>query len=456
MSIPPHQPKDINLLSVGWRRKIWIVCGLLVGLCSGAAVAMQLPRIYQSSAQISILKKRPDAVTGVDTRHLSTEESASPPQDLLRSSAIIERAIHSKGIGSLPIQVPEDQDLTEYIRNSLTVMPAKNPAGPSVVFKLHFRSQDADHSRAVLTALLDSYKEFMDKRHQSVSEDTFELILRDKQNLESEIAKQDAVYRAFREKAPLLGKGKDGSELRQERLNSIQTKRSAMLMQKIELEGQIAALENARKDGRGQEVILAMLVEFMRKGDPNEPGRERSVSMQDQLFPLLLEERKLAQIHGATHPEVVEIRKRIEAARRFLVLPPTAWKDDADIDPIKLHMELLRQRLQHIQVSDELLAGVFQAEQDEARRLASFEIQNDSFRTRSAMNQQLYETLVKRLNEVSLVRNVGGYQIELLEPPSIGKRVAPSMVLALSIGAAIGIGLGFCLAFWIESRMKQA
>ena len=51
-------------------------------------------------------------------------------------------------------------------------------------------------------------------------------------------------------------------------------------------------------------------------------------------------------------------------------------------------------------------------------------------------------------------RETGGYQIEMLEPPSLGKRVAPSLMLALAVGAALGVGLGFCVALWAESRTR--
>lgn len=463
MSIPP-QIRSIDprwgadtLLVVAWRRKAWVACGIFVGLVVSAAVGYVWPRSYQSTAQVSIVKKRPDTVTGVDTRQISAEENASPATDLLKSSVIIDRAIQSKGLDSLSIELPPDQTLTEHIRNMLTVAAGKAPTGQaSSVYKLQFRGRNADDCQTVLTALLESYKEFMDRKHQAVSEDTLELIMRDKQTLEKEMAEKDVAYRAFREKAPLLGKARDGLELRQERLNSIQNKRSNLLMQRIELDGQVTALESALKQGKSQEVILAMLVEFMRKGDTAESAVQRNVTAQDQLFTLVLEERKLSEVRGPNHPEVVELRKRIEDARRLIVLPPSAWKTNGDsttpIDPVKLHVELLKQKLHHVKVAEGLLEGVLKAEQDEARTLAVYEIQNDAFRTRIAMNQQLYEALTKRLNEVSLIRNVGGYHIELLEPPSIGKRVAPSMALALAIGALAGLGLGLALACRAESR----
>ena len=117
-----------------------------------------------------------------------------------------------------------------------------------------------------------------------------------------------------------------------------------------------------------------------------------------------------------------------------------------------MHLQLLKQKLQHNKISEALLVQVFQTEQDEARRLASYEIQNDSFQTSISLNQKLYEALVRRLNEVGLIRNVGGYQIDMIEAPSLGKRVAPSMILTLLIGAVLGTGLGLGGAYWTDYR----
>src|SRR5262249_50720022 len=162
-----------------------------------------------------------------------------------------------------------------------------------------------------------------------------------------------------------------------------------------------------------------MLAEFTRKSDGTEAARQRQTTLEDQLFPLLLEERKLLQTYGPQHAEVLAIRKRIEVARRLLLLPPTAWRGEADEpvatrgktaeDAIELHVQVLKQRLSHIKISEELLASVFETEQAEARALAAYEIQNDSFQTGIRLNQQLYEALVKRLGEVNVIKSVGGY-----------------------------------------------
>ena len=445
-----------------WRHKFITTVGILVGLATGAALAHYLPPVYQSSAQISIVRKRPDLVTGLDTRQMASEEYISPPQDLLKSSPIVENAMLKAGLANLPSFARSDVDPAEQIRNSLVVAPSKGPAGQSLAFKMSCRAADADDCRTVLVAVLDSFREFMDKKHQSVSSDTIELILREKRTLEKEIAEKESAYRAFRETAPLLGKGKDILELRQERLTSIQAKRSSILLQKVELEGQLVALEAAFKAGPSQDVTLAMLAEFTRRNEAMEPTRDRPLSVQEQLFPLLLEERKLLQIHGTKHPEVIAVRDRIAYARKLMLLPPTSWRGsdpgagELSNDPVGLYMDLLKQKIEHLKRAEDTLASVFQAEQDEARRLAVYEIQNDSFRTGLAMNQQMYEALVKRFNEVSLIRDVGGYQIELIEPPSLGRRAGPGLAALLGAGAVLGLVLGSIAAYAAEARQTRS
>ncbi len=451
-----------TVLAMGWAHKVWVVFGTLAGIGVGAALCVLLPPVYQSTAQISIMKKRPDTVSGVDTRQLVAEDYLAPPQDVLKSSLIIDNALRSKGIASLPIFEKEEKEPIEKIRNALAVSASKPSAGQNVVFKLSYRARDEDSCQTVLTAILDSFQDFINKKHNMISVDSIDLILREKQALQKSIEEKEAAYKVFRETAPLLGAGKDGVELRQERLNSIQTKRSALLLQRIELEGQLAAFDAAMKEGRSQEAVVAMLIEFARKNDAPEVGRDRMVSVQDQLLPLLQEEQKLLQIHGAKHPEVTAVRNRIEVTRRLLLLPPSSWKSDpgdASANPtrlidesVALHVHLLRQKLSHVKISEELLAKVFQAEQEEARRLTSYEIQNDSFRTSIKLNEQLYEALVKRLNEASMIKSVGGYQVEMIEPPSLGKQVAPSRLIMLPGGAFLGIIAGYLLAVWAHHR----
>jgi len=203
----------------------------------------------------------------------------------------------------------------------------------------------------------------------------------------------------------------------------------------------------------------AMVADFSSKNEAGESPGTRQLTHQEQLFPLILEERKLLDTYGPKHPEVLAVRNRIEATRRLLLLPPTAWdgasKNAQDgkrppVDPVQAHVQMLRQKLEYIKISEGLLTKLYETEYAEARRLAAYEIQDESFRSGIALNNQLYETLVKRLGEASLVR--GGYDVEALEPPLAGRKVAPNGLLFLSLGAFLGGLLALGLAWWADVR----
>lgn len=486
-AILPRESND--LYRIAWQHRNLLMLGTLAGLVLGAMLALLLAPVYQSTAQILMVKKRPDAVTGVDTRSLGAEEYIAPAQELLKSHLIIDRAVRSKQLRTLSMFAAVEGDLVETIRGGLNVTPVKSPLATSTnVFSLAFRgagtsrlsSPDAaaataaeEDCRVVLDAILETFKDFLDKKYQNVSSDTIELIMREKQALEREMTEKADMYRKFREHSPLLGK--DGLDLRRETLAGIQAKRSTLLLRRVELEAQLTAVRTALQTGQNRTAVLAMLADFNAKADAVESGRDKSPSPQEQLYPLLLEERKLLDSHGPKHPEVLAVRGRIEAARRLLSLPTVAWSIDTrsssgekivaasteptgvstaslDIpaDPIDLHVQLLKQKCEHIKASEEVLTKVMQSEQDETRRLSAYEIQEESLRTSVALSKAMYEALVKRLSDVSLLRNVGGYEIETMEPPALGKKVGPSTKIYAIGGALLGAMLAYVAACLVE------
>src|SRR5438270_1265471 len=143
-----------SLFWTGWANKGLVALGVFAGIALAVVLGALLPRVYQSSAQIAVLKKRPDAVTGVDTRQLAAEDYLAPPPEILKSSAIISGAIRSKGLEFLPAAEQEGTNLTEHIRSGLAVTAGKAAPGQNVVYKVTYRGPDTEGCRAVLAAIL--------------------------------------------------------------------------------------------------------------------------------------------------------------------------------------------------------------------------------------------------------------------------------------------------------------
>src|SRR5581483_3724564 len=147
-----------TVLSICWRYKAWLLGGGSFGAGIGVVLALLLPPVFQSSAMVLVIKKRPDALTGVDTRPMGADEYLSPTPELMKSTLIVEQAIRERKLDTLSLVPDDPSDLADVIRKGLTVLPIKAPVGQPNVFKLTFRSSVQADCPVVLEAVLASFK----------------------------------------------------------------------------------------------------------------------------------------------------------------------------------------------------------------------------------------------------------------------------------------------------------
>jgi capsular exopolysaccharide synthesis family protein len=453
LDLVPRHPPARSLVEIAWQRKFLLALGVLGGLALGALYYLVSPPTYSSTAQVLVVKKRPDP-PGADARPGAFEDFVSTQQALLKSPLVAEQAIQKRQLAALKSFAEETEPLTDVLVKRLSVTRTRDPAaGPTPVFTLTFRARQADDCNTVLQALIDSYSEMLDQTYLKGSDDTIELISRARNVLRQELAQKDAAYREFRLKAPLFWKGAEWINSRQERLSSIESKRTALLLRRAEVQGQLESLETALKDGRSRAAVLALVASLAGKVDTDGAAAGRTSALQDQLHALLLQEAQLREKFGANAEELQSVRKRIDLTRNLLAQPAAAWEsqtaghseETATADPVQGCLQALRQELDHLQTTEKLLTRLFEQEHDEAKKLSSYEIQDEAFRADLARSQALYDGIIKRLQDVNLAKEFGGYEARVIAPPGSGgvKRVEPSPLLALSAGVLLSI-LGAC------------
>src|SRR5262249_37564631 len=157
----------------------------------------------------------------------------------------------------------------------------------------------------VLTAVIDSYQEFLDITYRNVSDQTLELIIKAKDVLNKDLTASQEKYHKFRQQTPILRRLKDGTNVEMERVASLEAKRSAWMVRQAELRKDIKFLENGVKDGKGSEILAVLTRSIDGKGGDN--GK----TLEDQLLPLKLQEQQLLETFGENHPQVISVRKRI-------------------------------------------------------------------------------------------------------------------------------------------------
>ncbi len=453
----------LGLVEIAWQRKQLVALGIVVALVIAVVYFSQARRIYESTAQVLIVKKRPDSVTGLDTRHLAIEDYVSTHQALIRSPLIVDGAIRKRNLQDLKCFADETENLTEVVIKALSVSRNRSTGTNNNVLVLSYRAVDAEDASVILGAVIESYKNFLDETYRNTSDDTLKLITQGRDLLLKELTKQEDAYRNFLREAPLFAvRRKQGGSLRQERLSVLEAKLSLIMVRKTEVEGYFRAVEAAMKQGTGREAILAMASEWANRSYDDGPRLRQPLSMQDQLYPLLLEEKKLVETRGDNHPDVIALRNRIDTTREFLSSPSAAWRPaDGEIkrtqptDPVKAYHEHFKMQLNNLEIGERLLGDLLKNEYDSAKELTRYEIEEEGLRTNLDRTKNLYDGIIKRLQDVDLIKDMGGYDARTIASPMIGKKVLPSPIIIFPVACILGTLLGFGLAYLAELSDKS-
>ena len=453
-----------GLLEIAWNRKSLVALGVVVGLILGGLVYVMDKPIYQSKAQVLVVKKRPDNVTGIDTRQLAIEDFVATHQTLIKSPLIVERAAQKPSLAAVE-SLRGKEELAEEILNSLMVTRNRAAGLNSTnILELSFRGPMASECPVILNAVIESYKDFLEETYRNTSDDTLKLIVKAREILQQDLVKQETAYSAFRRDAPvLLVRNKDGASLTQERLSNIESKRSAVLVRKAEVQGYLKAIEVGLAKEDGHEGMLAMASEWTGRIEGDGHKSTERLSLQSQLFPLLIEEQKLLETRGENHPEVQALRKRIEVARSYLSGPAGPWRKplekpgakDVPAKPVELYRDYFTLHLNHLQIADKLLADLYKEEFIAVKSMADHEVDDERMRRNIGITQKLLESIIKRLEDVSFVKDVGGYEARTIAPPTIGRKISPRPMMIFPAALFLGGLVGFGLAYWAELTVKS-
>jgi capsular exopolysaccharide synthesis family protein len=460
----------LDLLQIVWRRKLLIAVCLVIGLAAGGLFYVLSTPCYQSDAQVLVVKKRPEVVTGANPALTQFDDYMATQRILIRCPLVVERAIRLGNLRGLQTFAGEAGDLTQTVIKSLSVGPASQDASaastvPTNVLSLSFRGPVAAECAPIVNAILDSYCGFLDETFRSMSNDTVKLIAEARRVLQDDLEKREAAYRAFREKAPLLWKGNEEINPLQDRLTQIETQRSALLLRKTELESQLKTVENARRAGNSPNELVALISSLSARENNVEANRNAPTTVRNEALPLLLEERALSADYGRNHPQVQALRQRIEAIRGYSILPASAYvaqpkfgATDSAMQPpdyVQAYLQYLNQEHARVLIEEETLAKLFEYQHDMARKLNSYQIQDAEFRNGIARTEVLYDGLVKRLQEAGLVKDYGGYEARVIAPAGVGTRVSFSLLSIFQTSLLLSLLGGVGLAYVAESADKS-
>jgi capsular exopolysaccharide synthesis family protein len=448
-----------NLLSALWQRKALVLFGLAVGTLVGVLVYLQRPPVYQSSAQVHVIKKRSEVIPGPDGMALAYEDFIPTHLVLIRSPMIVRKAIERGNLTGLS-SFAGQADPTGTIRGSLTAArEGSEPAAASTgIINLSYRGPVPEECPLILQAVIDGYEEYLKEVSRNTAEETYEQVTKAKTFLEQELKRQEDDRKARRKKGPLIWGEKDSGTFYLARLTAVDAKRAAIPLQRTEMNERLKAVEAARKEGKVPERLLSPL-----GGGKDKPTiTERS--LEENLLPLLQQEQTLQEDFGPDHPRLKAVRRQIAMTRdlyqRRTILPAGVPGPDDTAPPerVDAFVQLLRGELKGLEETEGALDCIFQQEEDKARKVLIDLNEDQALSNTIRRNQQNFDLAAQRLGELQLAHKLddnGGYKASVISPPESGGKVAPSLSQVLSVWVFLGLLGGVGLAYLAEVTDKS-
>lgn len=435
------------------RRKWIILFGVVAGVGLGYLYLSRQAPVYKSSSQVMVIRRQ----SKIPIEEIADDKDYSGRIAthivMLQSPMIIGRAIQENELHKLK-SLSQSGDSVETLINGLDI---SSPGRNADVLELSYTGGDPVDCQKIVDGIAETYKKIVTESQQNVSQETVELITEAKDVLLGQLREKETEYREFRQEAPLLWTGEGGTNVHHSRLLPIESARAEVLLKRTQLTTEREIIESALKRGGSREALMLMVSKSQEGAAAEET--ENRLTIADKLFPLLLEEQMLLEDHGPDHPKVKAVRKRISLTREFFQNSLIADQDDEPKtkpkDFLTVYLESLDEELRASHKKEEELNDLFHRQREAGKELSVYEVKDQTFRDDIARTQRLFEGVVKRLEEVNLIKDYGNLKAEVLSPAGRGWKVGPNGTQILSIAGILGLIAGMSLAYLIELADKS-
>ncbi len=458
-------PTNPGLLRIAWNHKSLLLLGVAVGLSLGALNYLRKQPIYQSSAQILIINKRPIiTVSGMELQTGgATEDFAAAHLSVIKSRPVVDRTIHSLSkLGDLSrFQTFAGMDpvlaLTEGLGVARDNRDVRNNS--NAVINLTFNGPAAEECPTLLQSIIDSYKEFLEATYKDDTASTLKQIREIKDQVERELEESQKKWKHFRDTAPIIPRTKDGMTFQQETLHAIQQKRIELQALILQKKTQLEEIEQAITAGRDPAPLLELSTDPVKTPQVDTAAQVRAAK-EAQLVPLLLKQRELMQYAGEDNGEVKNLQSRIKLLEQYFdqrSTPELLLENKVDEATVKSRIAKLRHELVHAEQLEASLKNRLDQELNDYKQVAVYMEQEEEYRRDIARTKDRLDNVFKSLPAIGLSKDnpVGGYRPEVLIPPTAALKVEPKAVSTMGVALFLGLVLGLGLAWLAEISDKS-
>jgi succinoglycan biosynthesis transport protein ExoP len=436
----------LDYVSALRRRTWWLVVPALASVIVGLALVQFLPREYRTSAYVGVSAPGVSPAFVGQQNAIDDEERLRAITQQLVSPELLSRVIATTQLGPTP---PSESDLRR-LRSSISItLPEAVPGAPERrlnTFVISYKDREPARTQRVANVLAELFVNESTKSRAIRAEDTSAFISAQLKASQTRLSDLETALR--REKELHMGR------LPEQTQANLQT-----------VTGLRQQLESTTTALRGEQDRLTMTerqIESLTQGSPDGalvPG-DRPGSAEARMQQLEKEVAAARAVYTVKHPEVVRLQEELASARAAAASERERPANDRlaqlRLDPVYRQLladrETARLRIRELQRAEQdgrAQISMYQARVEAAPRV---EQQLVAVQRDYDLERQQYADLSARLRAATIAesveRNGRGEQFRIVSAAPLPDRPVtpvPWQVMALSVMAGIGLGVGLAL-----------
>lgn len=399
------------------RKHRWLITGifLVTVITVGVWTFRQIP-IYQAAATILI---DPEAPKILNIQEVSPMGASAPwdpayyptQYEIIKGSAVRDKAIRAlkqraPGLASLGFSL-----VVEPRRNTRLVMIKVEQPDPTLA---------ADIANAVATA----YMQYNLELKMKGASEAISWLSDEASRLRAKAQESAVALQNYRVKAGILGL-EEQRKITAQKIMDFNKGYLEAQAQRLSIEAKLDSVTQMTRDKTGSQLVYTVV---------NNPLIEK---LRGELSDLEIERSKLLKVYKDKHPEILKIDARIQQVQQRIA------------DEVQTMLRAVQAEYKVAKAREDTLFNNVNQMRREGQDLNEKEIQYLALQRESETNQQLYDSVLKRLKETGVTGGLETNNVRIVEaatPPTAPVRPRKLWNLGLSLAAGLVLGIAVAVA----------
>src|SRR5262245_5748689 len=401
------------------RKHRWLLTGifLVTVITVGVWTFRQIP-IYQAAATILIDPEAPKILNIPEVSPVGASAPWDPAYYPTQYEIVKGSAVRDKAIRALKQRAPG----LASSGFSIVVEPRRNTRLVMIKVEQPDSTLAADIANAVATA----YMQYNLELKMKGASEAISWLSDEASRLRTKAQESAVALQNYRVKAGILGL-EEQRKITAQKIMDFNKGYLEAQAQRLSIEAKLDSVNQMTKDKTGSQLVYTVV---------NNPLIEK---LRGDLSELEIERSKLLKVYKDKHPEILKIDARIQQVQQRIA------------DEVQTMLRAVQAEYKVAKAREDTLFNNVNQMRREGQDLNEKEIQYLALQRESETNQQLYDSVLKRLKETGVTGGLETNNVRIVEvatPPTVPVR--PRRLWNLGLSLAVGLGLGIAVAVRLE------